>query len=179
MTNVDHKGQIFILSSHECWVIFLAYHYVVHFILEKKTWTRLSENPEFAYIRHGDVILTLHWCHGSTCDQCVADVQLFVLPFPQAGTGLRDRGKDSTVNKIEYRSKRNPTGKSRWAWQQSTHQAPTISSIDKSLSRNRHRVRSPTHWHAIKEERNVADCDWVDHQACSLLQYINVIAIIF
>ena len=28
---------------------------------------------------------------------------------------------------------------------QPKHQAPTISSIDKSLSRNRHRVWSPTH----------------------------------
>ena len=50
------------------------------------------------------------------------------------------KDKDSTVNKTEYRSKRNPTGKPRWAWQQPKHQAPTISSRDKSLSRNRHGV---------------------------------------
>ena len=42
---------------------------------------------------------------------------------------------------------------------QPTHQAPTISSIDKSLSRIRH--------------------DWVDHQACSLLQCIKVIVNLF
>ena len=47
-------------------------------------------------------------------------------------------------------------------------------SIDKSLSPNRHRVLSPTHWRAIKEESKVANRDWVDHQACSLLQYNNI-----
>ena len=62
---------------------------------------------------------------------------------------------------------------------QPKHQAPTISSIDKSLSRNHHIVCSPTHRRAIKEESKVANRDWVDHQACSLLQYINVIANLF
>ena len=62
---------------------------------------------------------------------------------------------------------------------QPNHQVPTISSIGKSLSRNRHRVWSPTHKRAIKEESKVANRDWVDHQACSLLQYINVIANLF
>ena len=55
---------------------------------------------------------------------------------------------------------------------QPKHQAPTISSINKSLSRNRNIVYSPTHWRAIKEVSKVANRDWVDHQACSLLQYI-------
>ena len=54
------------------------------------------------------------------------------------------------------------------------HQVPTISSIDKSLSRNRNRVWSPTHRRAIKGESKVANRDWVDHQA-----YINVIANLF
>ena len=36
-----------------------------------------------------------------------------------------------------------------------------------------------THRRAIKEESKVANCDWVDYQACSLLQYINVIANLF
>ena len=62
---------------------------------------------------------------------------------------------------------------------QSKHQAPSISSIDKSLSRNHHKVWSPTHRRAIKEESKVANRDWVDHQACSLLQYINIIANLF
>ena len=42
---------------------------------------------------------------------------------------------------------------------QPKHQAPTISSIDKSLSRNHHRVWSPTHRRAIKEESKVANRD--------------------
>ena len=62
---------------------------------------------------------------------------------------------------------------------QPKHQAPTISSIDKSLSWNHQRVWSPAHRRAIKEESKVANRDWVDHQACSLLQYINVIANLF
>ena len=62
---------------------------------------------------------------------------------------------------------------------QPKHQAPTISSIDKSLSRNHHRVWSRTHRRAIKEESKVANRDWIDYQACSLLQYINVIANLF
>ena len=62
---------------------------------------------------------------------------------------------------------------------QPKHQAPTISSTDKSLSRNHRRVWSPTHRRTIKEESKVANPDWVDLQACSLLQYINVIANLF
>ena len=62
---------------------------------------------------------------------------------------------------------------------QPKHQAPTISSIDKSLSRKRHRVWSPTHRRAIKEETKVANRDEVDNQACSRLQYINNIANLF
>ena len=46
----------------------------------------------------------------------------------------------------------------------------------KSLNRNHHRARSPTHRRAIKEESKVANRDWVDHQACNLLQYINALA---
>ena len=40
------------------------------------------------------------------------------------------KDKDSTGNKTEYLSKRNPTGKPWLAWQQPKLQAPTISSID-------------------------------------------------
>ena len=32
---------------------------------------------------------------------------------------------------------------------------------------------------SIKEESKVANRDWVDYQACSLLQYINIIANLF
>ena len=73
------------------------------------------------------------------------------------------KDKDSTVHKTYYRNKINPVVKPLWA------------SIDKSLSPNRHRVWSPTHRRAIKEESKVAKSDWVDHRACRLLQYIEVI----
>ena len=47
-------------------------------------------------------------------------------------TRRQSKDKDSTVNKTEYRSKRNPTGKPGRPDKQPKHQAPTISSIDKS-----------------------------------------------
>ena len=53
-------------------------------ILYWKTWKRLPENPEFADMRHGEVILTFQWRHGSTCDQHAADVRLFVF-YPSHG----------------------------------------------------------------------------------------------
>ena len=55
----------------------------------RKTSKRLPENSEYAKMRHGDVILTLQWRHGSMCGQHAADVQLFCfLSFQQAGTGI-------------------------------------------------------------------------------------------
>ena len=89
------------------------------------------------------------------------------------------KDKDSTVSKTEYRSKRNLTGKPRWAQQTAKVSGPTISSIDKSLSRNRHKVWSLTLRRAIKEKSKVANRDWLDYQTCSLLQYINVKANLF
>ena len=87
--------------------------------------------------------------------------------------------KDWLVNKTEYRRKRNLTGKPRWAGQTAKISGPNHLIMDMSLSRNNHKALSPTHRRAIKEENNVANRDWVDHQACSLLQYINVIASLF
>ena len=54
-----------------------------------------------------------------------------------------------------------------------------MSSVDKTLSRNRHRIWSPTYRRATKEESKVANLDWVDHHACNLLQYTNVKANLF
>ena len=53
---------------------------------------------------------------------------------------------------------------------------PNPLSYSKSLSRSHHRFCGPTHRRTIKEESKVGNRNWVDHQACSLLQYINVIA---
>ena len=38
---------------------------------------RLPENPEFAEMRHGEVILTLQWRHGLLCGRRADDVRLF------------------------------------------------------------------------------------------------------
>ena len=73
---------------------------------------------------------------------------------------IKRKYKDSTVHQTEYQSKRNPTGKPRWTWQQLKHQAPTISSIAKSISRNRHRVWSPARRRAIKEESEISKWVW-------------------
>ena len=44
---------------------------------------------------------------------------------------------------------------------------------------NDHNIVSSLIWRAIKEESKVANRDWVDREACSLLQYIDVIANLF
>ena len=93
--------------------------------------------------------------------------------------GDKSKDKDSTVNKTEYPSNRIPTGKPQWSNKHLNYQAPTILSIDKSLSQNRHRGCRLIHWRAIKEEIKVANSDWVDQRACSLLQYILVRANLF
>ena len=81
-------------------------------------------------------------------------------------TKRQSKDKGSTANKTEHRR----------AQQQPKQQAPTISSTDKPPSRNPHRARSLTHQRATKEESKAANHNWVDHQACSLLQHINTTA---
>ena len=48
----------------------------ISFYIAKKTWKRLPENPEFPEMRHGDVILTVQWRHGTTCGQRVVHFYL-------------------------------------------------------------------------------------------------------
>ena len=50
------------------------------------------------------------------------------------------QGQGLSVHKTEYQSKKIQQVNLRWACQQPKHQAITISSINKSLCRNRHRV---------------------------------------
>ena len=58
MKNGERKGQIFQFPpSHKYWNIFLARRYIPNFIFEDMKVP--PENPEYAEIRHGDVILTL------------------------------------------------------------------------------------------------------------------------
>ena len=40
----------------------------------------------------------------------------------------------------------------------------------KTEIKQRYRVWTLTHLHAIKEESKVTNCDWVDHQACNFLK---------
>ena len=87
--------------------------------------------------------------------------------------------EEELLNHHETPGRQIKQSKPRWAWKHPKHQAPTISSIDKSSSLNLHRVWSPTNQRAIKEESKVANRNWIDHQTCSLLQYINVIANLF
>ena len=83
---------------------------------------------------------------------------------------------DPKAHKTELPSKRNPTGKPLWAWQQSKHQAHTTPSIDKSLSQNHHRVWSLTHRRATKVESKAANRDRADKQTCSPSQHTNATA---
>ena len=56
MTNGDREGRIFLLSqimdSFSCSPLNTSFYI-------GKTWKRLPENPEYAEMRHGDIILTL------------------------------------------------------------------------------------------------------------------------
>ena len=58
MTNGDREGQIFLSHPHVNNSFLVAHHLEPHFRLEKNMKT-FSRNPEFAEMRHGDVILTL------------------------------------------------------------------------------------------------------------------------
>ena len=44
-----------------------------------KTWNRLPRKSWIRWDWHGNVILTLQWCHRSTCDQHAVDVRLFIF----------------------------------------------------------------------------------------------------
>ena len=74
---------------------------------------------------------------------CIKDPNLSTSPlFVHINQDIKKeiyKNKDSTVYITEYWSKRNQTVKPGWARQQTQHQAPTLSYIDKSLSQNRHK----------------------------------------
>ena len=54
----DHKGWIFLFHPHTNNGFFLFSHHVEQHLLWKEH-KKASRNPEFAEMRHGDVILTL------------------------------------------------------------------------------------------------------------------------
>ena len=78
MTKVDREGWIFLSHPHtnNGFFFLLTTKYLIYI---GKTWKRLPEHPEYAEMRHGDVILTLQWCHGSTCGQRVDDMLLLIF----------------------------------------------------------------------------------------------------
>ena len=66
MTNGDHEGRVFLSHPHTNNGFFFLLTTKYSFYIDK-AWKRLPENPEYAEMRHGDVILTLQRSHGSTC----------------------------------------------------------------------------------------------------------------
>ena len=74
----------------------------------------------------------------------------------------------------ECQSKGKSTVKPWMFWPKTPHQAPTLSSTDKSLSRNRHRAGSPTHRRSLKRKAKLATMFGL-----TLSQYINVIYNLF
>ena len=79
MTNSDRERRIFLSHPHTNNGLFFSLTIKYLFLYWKKTWKRLPENPGYAEMRHGDVILLLQWRHGSTCGQRVDYVRLFVF----------------------------------------------------------------------------------------------------
>ena len=84
MTNGECEGRIFfypiltwIMNSFSCSPLNTSFYI-------GKPWKSLPENPEYAEMQHGDLILTLQWRHGLTCGKRAVDVCLFV----KAGTGM-------------------------------------------------------------------------------------------
>ena len=57
MTISDHEGQIFLSHPHTNNGFFFLLT-TLYLIYIEKTWKKLPENPEYAEMRHGDVILT-------------------------------------------------------------------------------------------------------------------------
>ena len=78
MTIGDHERRIFLSHPHTHVEYFFLFT-TKYLILYNKDMKKLPENPEFAEMRHGDVILTLQRCHVSTCIWYADDVRLFVF----------------------------------------------------------------------------------------------------
>ena len=73
-------------------------HWKCHYLVYTgKTWKRLPENPEYAEMCHGDVILTSQWRHGSTYGEHAA-----VSFFHSLGPGLWDYKNYECEGGIEY-----------------------------------------------------------------------------
>ena len=85
MTIGDREGLIFLSYPHtnNGFFFLLTTYYLIYI---GKTWKRFPEIPEYAEMRHGDVILTLQCRYGSTCGQRAA---VCFLSFLRAGTEVK------------------------------------------------------------------------------------------
>ena len=88
MTIGDREGRIFLSHPHTNYGFFFLYTTLYLFYIGK-TWKRLPENPEYAEMGHGDVILTLQWRQGSTCG-----CSFFIFPYVWYGC-VSHRGKNN------------------------------------------------------------------------------------
>ena len=95
MTNGDHEGRIFLFHPHTNNRFFSCSPLNASFYIGN-TWKRLPENPEYAEMRHGDVILTLQWREGSTCDQRTA-VRFFSLGLVRVSHMGKNNGNPDSV----------------------------------------------------------------------------------
>ena len=94
MTNGDHKGWIFFPTLKRIMNSFSCLPRNSSFYIGKKTWKRLPKHPEYAEMRHYDVILTLQWRHWSTCSQrAAAEFLSFCRDGKQqkSWSGVRDK----------------------------------------------------------------------------------------
>ena len=67
MTVDDREGPIFLSHHHTNNGLFFLLTTKYRILYWKKTLKMLPDNPEFAEMRHNDVILTTQLRHGSTC----------------------------------------------------------------------------------------------------------------
>ena len=79
MTIGDHEERIFLSYPHTNNGFFFLLTTKYRILYWKTCKKRLHENPECAEMRHGDVLLTVQWRHGSTSSQRAADTRLFVV----------------------------------------------------------------------------------------------------
>ena len=110
MTNGDHEGRIFLSHPHanNGFFFLLTTKYL---ILYWKNMKKTSRKSWYAEMRRDDVILTLQWRHGSTCDQRAA---VRFLSFPRAGMGVWDRNISHGLKQRKSRS--GVREKVRWHW---------------------------------------------------------------
>ena len=84
------------------------------------------------------------WIKTHRCFVRMKDPYLIDASSPSTYKSRHKKGynkvKDSTEHTTKYRSKGNPTIKPWWARPKTQHQAPTLSSTDKTFSQNGHRV---------------------------------------